>query len=51
MAECDYCGQEISKTKGKLLILNNGAKRRFCGSKCEKNWEKGRSHDYPEKEE
>ena len=46
--ECDYCGTEVEKTKGKMLVLSSGERVYFCSSKCEKNYDKGRSHEYPE---
>jgi len=49
--ECDYCGKELQKTKGKMLVLANGETKFFCSSKCQKNWEKNRNHKYPQKEE
>ncbi len=47
MVECDYCGEEVAKTEGKLLVLNSGKKLYFCSGKCEKNYRKNRSHTYP----
>ena len=49
MTECDYCGDEIAKTKGKMLVLASGERVYFCSSKCEKNYKNNRSHKYPEK--
>lgn len=49
--ECDYCGKEVEKTKGKMLVLQSGEKLYFCSGKCEKNYRNRRSHKYPEKEE
>ncbi|MFB6199991.1 MAG: 50S ribosomal protein L24e [Candidatus Nanohaloarchaea archaeon] len=51
MSECEYCGEELEKTRGKMLVRQSGEKIFFCSGKCEKNWKKGRSHDYPEKEQ
>lgn len=48
--ECDYCGEEVSKTKGKLLVRTSGEKLFFCSGKCEKNYEKNRSHEYSKQE-
>lgn len=50
MTECDYCGEKIPKTEGKILVKTSGEKLNFCSGKCEKNWKKNRSHKYPEKE-
>ena len=47
--ECTYCGEEVPKTKGKMLVLNNGKKHYFCSAKCEKNWSNNRNHQYREK--
>lgn len=47
--ECDYCGEELKKTEGKMLVKNSGEKLYFCTSKCEKNYLKDRGHDYPNK--
>lgn len=44
--ECDYCGDEVEKTKGKMLVLQSGEKLFFCSGKCQKNYEKERSHSY-----
>jgi len=46
--ECDYCGTELGKTDGKMLVLRSGEKLHFCSSKCEKNYSKERNHDYVE---
>jgi len=51
MTECDYCGEELPKTQGKLVVQNNGDKKFYCSGKCEKNAENNRSHEYPQKEE
>ena len=50
MTKCDYCGEEISKTGGKMLVLNSGKRLNFCSGKCEKNWKKDRNHRYTDKE-
>ncbi len=49
MVECDYCGDEVRKTEGKMMVLQSGEKLYFCSSKCEKNYSQKRSHRYPEK--
>ena len=51
MVECKYCGDELRKAEGKMKVLQSGEKLHFCSSKCEKNWEKNRKHDFPSKEE
>lgn len=51
MVECKYCGDELQKAQGKMLVRQSGEKVYFCSSKCEKNWKKNRQHDYPSKEE
>jgi ribosomal protein L24E len=50
MVECSYCGEEIKKAQGKLLVENSGNKLYFCSGKCEKNHEKDRKHSYRETE-
>ncbi len=47
---CSYCGSELEKSSGKMLVLNSGEKVHFCSGKCEKNWEKGRNLEYKDKE-
>lgn len=49
--ECNYCGEELAKAQGKMLVRRSGEKVFFCSSKCEKNWKKNRQHEYPEKAE
>ncbi len=49
MPECDYCGEELEKTRGKMLVLSTGEKLYFCSSKCQKNYRNKRSHGYPNK--
>ncbi|MFO7793413.1 MAG: hypothetical protein R6V35_00355 [Candidatus Nanohaloarchaea archaeon] len=46
--KCDYCGEQVQKGNGKLLVLNSGKKLYFCSGKCQKNHDKGRQHTYPE---
>lgn len=46
--ECDYCGKEVRKAEGKLVIKNSGKKLFFCSGKCQKNEDKNRNHTYPE---
>jgi ribosomal protein L24E len=49
--ECNYCGSEVQKTEGKMLVMNSGEKFYFCSGKCEKNFLSDRSHDYQKREE
>jgi len=37
MVKCSFCGQEIPKGTGKMLIKNDGKILYFCSRKCEKN--------------
>lgn len=37
MAKCSFCGSEIVKGTGKLLVFKTGKTAHFCSSKCEKN--------------
>jgi len=49
--ECAYCGDELKKTEGKMLVLQSGERLYFCSGKCEKNYRKNRNHNYPNKQE
>lgn len=51
MTKCDYCGDEVPKTQGKLVVETNGDKHFYCSGKCEKNAGNNRSHSYPSKQE
>jgi ribosomal protein L24E len=46
MPECEYCGDELEKTSGKMLVRNSGNKLFFCSGKCETNWANDRNLDY-----
>jgi large subunit ribosomal protein L24e len=35
--KCSFCGKEIPKGTGKMLIKNDGKILYFCSRKCEKN--------------
>lgn len=48
MPECDYCGDELPKSSGKMFVRTDGSRFNFCSSKCEKNWEKDRNLEYAE---
>ncbi len=37
MVTCNFCGKEIEKGTGKLVVMDNGTQLYFCSSKCEKN--------------
>jgi ribosomal protein L24E len=50
MTECDYCGEEVRKTEGKMLVLTNGDRKRFCSAKCEKDWQNDRNHGHRKEE-
>jgi len=50
MVECDYCGDQLQKTNGKMLVLNSGEKLYFCSSSCEKNHDKDRKHEHRKEE-
>jgi ribosomal protein L24E len=50
MVECDYCGNQLRKTEGKMLVLNSGEKLYFCNSSCEKNHDKDRKHSHRKQE-
>lgn len=49
--ECDYCGKELPKIKGKMLVLNSGERLFFCSGKCQKNHKNNRKHRYTDKQE
>ena len=36
--KCSFCGKEIEKGTGKMLVKNDGKVLWFCSSKCEKNY-------------
>lgn len=46
MAECEYCGEELERTSGKMLVRNSGSKVFFCSGKCQTNWENDRNLEY-----
>lgn len=50
MTECDYCGEELPKTQGKLVVETNGDKHFYCSGKCEKNAANNRNHSYKKEE-
>ncbi|MFB6159519.1 MAG: hypothetical protein ABEJ95_07770 [Candidatus Nanohalobium sp.] len=50
MPECSYCGDELGKTSGKMLVLNSGEKIYFCSGKCEKDYSKDRNHSHRKEE-
>ncbi len=37
MAQCSFCGKDITPASGKVFVKDNGSILRFCSSKCEKN--------------
>ena len=40
--KCTFCGLEIGKGSGKMLVQDDGKILYFCSSKCEKNLNLGR---------
>lgn len=48
MEACDYCGEELPETAGKLFVRSDGRRLYFCSSKCEGNWEDDRQLEYAE---
>lgn len=48
--KCDYTGEEIPKTGGKMLVLNSGKRLHFKDGKAEKNWKKDRKHSHRDQE-
>jgi len=37
MAKCSFCGEQIEKGTGKMLVYVSGKIDYFCSTKCEKN--------------
>ncbi len=37
MVKCSFCGTDIPKGTGKILVKTDGKILNFCSSKCEKN--------------
>ncbi len=37
MVKCTFCGTDIEKGTGKLLVKTDGKLIHFCSNKCEKN--------------
>jgi len=35
--QCTFCGNIISKGKGKIFVYKSGKTSNFCSMKCEKN--------------
>jgi len=40
--KCSFCGGNVLKGRGKMLVRNDGRILRFCGSKCQRNHRLGR---------
>jgi len=38
--ECNYCGKEVEKSKGKMLVQSSGKRLFFCSGKCQKNFKR-----------
>ncbi len=43
MHNCSFCGCELRPASGKMFVRNDGRVFYFCKSKCQKNWDMGRS--------
>ncbi|HDR53597.1 MAG TPA: 50S ribosomal protein L24e [archaeon] len=41
--KCTFCGSEIIRNRGIMLVKNDGSTQNFCSSKCEKNLLMGRN--------
>ena len=41
--KCTFCGEQIREGTGKIYVKNDGRIFNFCGSKCQKNWNMGRT--------
>ncbi len=37
MVKCTFCGKEIERGRGKILVKKDGKKINLCSTKCEKN--------------
>lgn len=37
MPKCSFCGKELERGTGKMLVLNSGKINHYCSNKCEKN--------------
>lgn len=37
MAKCTFCGNEIERGSGKMMVKRDGKILHFCSGKCEKN--------------
>ncbi|MFB6076977.1 MAG: 50S ribosomal protein L24e [Candidatus Nanohaloarchaea archaeon] len=48
MPECDFCGDDLPKTAGKMFVRSDGTRIHFCSGKCEKNWKNDRNLEYAE---
>lgn len=35
--ECTFCGKEIERGEGKIVVQKDGKSYFYCSSKCEKN--------------
>ncbi|HLC55024.1 MAG TPA: 50S ribosomal protein L24e [Candidatus Nanoarchaeia archaeon] len=42
MAKCSFCGNEIERGTGIMLVQDDGRVFNYCSSKCEKNTKLGR---------
>ena len=41
--KCSFCGSQIREGTGKIFVKADGRIFNFCDSKCQKNWNMGRS--------
>lgn len=48
MAECEYCGDELERTGGKMFVRADGTRLYFCSGKCQTNWANNRNLEYAE---
>ncbi len=37
MVKCAFCGEQIPKGTGKIIVMNDGKQVNMCSMKCEKN--------------
>ncbi|RLJ05966.1 MAG: 50S ribosomal protein L24e [Candidatus Aenigmatarchaeota archaeon] len=43
MPKCSFCGKSLPEGRGKMFVKNDGKIFYFCNSKCQRNWNMGRT--------
>ena len=41
--KCSFCGDNLPKGRGKMLVKGSGQTFTFCNSKCQRNFRLGRN--------